>query len=130
MDYRPTTVESNEQPWSDSFAFILFLLLILLLPIIWPVTELWRYYRLYSRGFWVTRKGRDSIEYQERRDRSIRRLTIDGEMLVKGPHVVYVPTENEWERRMPAWAHGRREEIIANVKRDLGTKHYKFVSSR
>jgi hypothetical protein len=30
---------------------------------------------------------------------------------------------------MPAWARGRREEIIANVKRDLGRKNYEFVSS-
>jgi len=43
--------------------------------------------------------------------------------------VVYVPTEDEWQQEMPAWARGRREEIIENVRRDLGTKHYEYVFS-
>jgi hypothetical protein len=127
MDYRPTTIQSQEQPWSDAFAVILLLFAIVLFPIMWPVTELWRYYRLYHRGFWARRKGRDSIEYQERRDRTIRRLEIDAEMMARGPHAVYVPTEDEWDSTMPAWARGRRGEIVDNVRRALGTKNYEFV---
>jgi hypothetical protein len=76
----------------------------------------------------VTPKGRDSIEYQERRDLIIRRLEIGGEMRVKGPRVISVPTDNEWDRTMPAWARGRRTEIIEKVRRALGTKRYEFVS--
>jgi hypothetical protein len=127
MDYYPTTIQSNERPWSHAIAIVLLLLAIVLFPILWPANQLWRYYRLYSRGFWLRRKGRDSIEYHERRRRTIRRLTIGGEMMATGPHVVYVPTDVEWDRTMPTWARGRRDEIIENVRCALGTKRYEFV---
>ena len=129
MDYRPTTIESNEGRWADAFAVVLIIISLLLFPITWPVSELWRYYRLKSRGFWVSRKGRDAIEYQELRDGKVLRLVIAGEMVVKRPHVVYVPTEAQWQQTMPAWARGRREDIIENMKRALGTKNYEYVFS-
>ena len=129
MDYRPTTIQSNERPLGDVFAIILIVLSLLLFPITWPLSQLWRYYRLKSRGYYVTREGRDAIEYQELRDGKIRRLTIAGERVVKGPHVVYVPTEAEWQQWMPSWAQGRREEIVENVKRALGSKNYEYVFS-
>jgi len=102
--------------WSDAFAVILLVLFILLFPITWPLSQLWRSYRLKSRGYYVTREGRDAIEYQELYDGKVRRLTIPGEMVVKGPHVVYVPTEGEWQQWMPSWAQGRREEIVEKLR--------------
>ena len=129
MDYRPATIQSNERPWSDAFAVILIVISLLLFPISWPLSQLWRYYRLKSRGYYVTREGRDAIEYQELSDGKVRRLAIGGEMVVKGPHVVYVPTEAEWQRWQPSWAQGRREEIVDNVRRSLGTENYEYVSS-
>ena len=65
-----------------------------------------------TRGFWVGREGRDDIVYEERRDGAIQRLTIHGEMMTRGPHVIYVPNDEEWVRKMPEWAHGRRVEIL------------------
>jgi hypothetical protein len=127
-NYRPTTIQSNEQPLRDAAAVIVVLFAFIVFPIVWPATELWRYYRLYTCGFFVTRKGRDAVEYQERVDHTIRRLLIGGEMAVKGRHVVYVPTDERWNRTMPAWARGRRAEIFDNVKRALGTKRFEFVS--
>jgi len=129
MDYRPTTIESNAQPWADAFAVILVVLFLLLFPITWPLSQLWRFYQLKSRGYYVTREGRDDIEYQELRDGKIHRLTIAGEMVSKGPHVVYVPTEAEWQQWMPAWAQGRREEIVEKIRRALGNKKYEYVFS-
>ncbi len=129
MDYYPTTIESNQRRWSDAFAVMLLVIFILLFPITWPLSQLWRIYRLKSRGYYVTREGRDAIEYQELNDGTVRRLTIASEMFVKGPHVVYVPTEAEWKEWMPSWAQGRREEIVENVKRALGNKQYEYVVS-
>jgi len=129
MDYHPTTIQSGERPWSDALAVFILLLAILFFPITWPLSKLWRHYRLYSRGFYVTGKGRDLIEYQERRDGTICRLTLYRELMAPPPNLVYVPTEDEWQRDMPAWARERRQEIIENVKRALGTKRYEFVFS-
>jgi len=129
MDYRPTTIESNERGWRDALVVILIPLSLLLLPIGWPIYFVRRLYWLRQHGFWVTRQGRDAIEYQELRDGRVERLTIGGEMMVGAPHLVYIPTEEEWRQTMPLWAHGRRDEIIANVKRKLGTKRYEYAYS-
>jgi hypothetical protein len=129
MDYLPTTIQSRERPWADAFAIVLIVLFLLLFPITWPLSQLRRYYRLKSRGHYVTRQGRDAIEYQELSGGKVVRLIIAGEMVMKGPHVVYVPTEDDWQQEMPAWAHGRRKEIIENVRRGLWSKHYEYVFS-
>jgi hypothetical protein len=126
MDYRPTTIESNERRWRDALVIVLLPLSLLLLPIGWPLYFVRRSYWLKVHGFWVAREGRDAIEYQELHNGRIERLTIGGEMMVGAPHVVYVPTEEEWRQTMPEWAQGRREEIIENVKRKLGTKRYEY----
>lgn len=68
MDYRPTTIQSNERPWGDALAVILIVISLLLSPVTWPLFQLWRYYRLKSHGYYVTRKGRDAIEFQELSD--------------------------------------------------------------
>jgi hypothetical protein len=126
MEFQPTTIESNERRWANAFAVLLLVLSLIFFPILWPLYFVRRYYSLRFRGFWVTREGRDAIEYQELHNGKVERLTIDGEMMVGAPHVVYVPTAEEWQRTMPGWAQGRREEIIENVKRKLGTKNYEY----
>jgi hypothetical protein len=126
MDYRPTTIESNERRWRDALVIVLLPLSLLLLPIGWLLYFARRSYWLRVRGFWVTREGRDAIEYQELHNGRVERLTLGGEMMVGAPHVVYVPTEEEWRQTMPEWAQGRRDEIIANVRRQLGTKRYEY----
>ena len=122
-------MESNERRWRDAFMIVLLPLALLFLPIGWLLYFIRRFYWLRARGFWVTRQGRDAIEYQELREGGVEELTIGGEMMVGAPHVVYVPNEEEWVQTMPDWAQGRREEIIANVRRKLGTKRYEYVYS-
>ena len=68
VDFRPTTIESNERRLADALAVLLILFSLLFFPITWPLYQVRRYYRLKSQGFWVTRKGRDAIEYQELRN--------------------------------------------------------------
>jgi hypothetical protein len=93
----------------------------------WIVNELRRWYSLAVRGFWVSRSGRDNIEYEERRTGKIKRLTIYGEMMAVGPHVVYVPNDRSWRQEVPEWAQDRREEIIGRIKLILGSKKYQYV---
>lgn len=126
MDYRPTTIESNERRWRDALVIVLIPLSLLLLPIGWSIYFVRRYYWLKAHGFWATRAGRDAIEYQELHNGRVQRVIIAGEMVGKGPHLVYIPTEAEWHQTMPQWAQGRREEIIENVQRRLGTKNYEY----
>ena len=129
MDFQPTTIESNERRWADAFAVLLLILSLIFFPILWPLCFVRRYYSLRSRGFWVSREGLDAIEYQELQNGRVERLTIGGEMMVGAPHVVYVPTPEEWQGTMPDWAQGRREEIIETVKSRLGTKNYEYDCS-
>jgi hypothetical protein len=129
MDFRPPTIESNDRRWVDAFAFVLVLLSVLFFPILWPLHLVRRHYGLRVRGFWIARKGRDAFEYQELRNGRVERLIIGGELMAIGQHVVYVPNEQEWETTMPLWSQGRRDEIIQNVQRGLGTKNYEYVFS-
>lgn len=110
---------------------LLVLLIVMLLVLLYPcLYQLRRYYRLQFRGFWVTREGRDSIVYEERREGTTQRLTIDGELMTYGhPFVIYVPDEEQWNKEMPEWALGRRVEILQNIKRALGTKNYEYLLS-
>ncbi len=126
MDYRPTTIESNERRWRDALVVLFLPLALLFAPVGWLIYFVRRFYSLRSLGFWVAGSGRDAFEYQEPNDGRVERLTIGGEMIIGGPDVVYVPTEEEWNQRMPQWDRGRREEIIENVKRILGTKRYEY----
>ncbi|HYE75797.1 MAG TPA: hypothetical protein VEF04_20810, partial [Blastocatellia bacterium] len=88
-----------------------------------------RQYSLRFRGYWVARKGRDSIEYAERHADKVEQIIIDGEMMAVRPHVVYLPTEEEWQKKMPEWAQGRRDEIIGRVKDFLSSKNYESDES-
>jgi len=119
---------NSESQWKDSLMLLLILMLLPLYPFFWVVYQLRRQYSLRFRGYWVTRKGRDSIEYQERLADKVERIIIDGEMMAVGPHVVYVPTDEEW-KKMPEWAQGRRDEIIGRVKDFLGSKNYEYDES-
>jgi hypothetical protein len=96
-----------------------------LYPFFWFIYHLRRQYYLRFHGYWITAKGRVGFEYQERLGDKIERIIIDGEMMAVGPHVVYLPTKEEW-KKMPEWVQGRRGEIIGRVKDFLGNKHYEY----
>lgn len=83
-------------------------------------------YRLRRAGYLVARRGTDQIRYEELVDGTVRSLTIDGEMLVGAPFVVYLPDREAWEKKIPAWAQSRRDEIIERVREGLGADQYQF----
>lgn len=111
-----------------TLVLLILILLVLLYPFFWLIYQLRRLYGLHFRGFWVHRKGRNDVEYEERDAGGVQRLTIRGELMAYGPSVLYVPTEEEWANEMPEWAQGRRAEILENVRRALGTKNYEYES--
>ncbi|MGH9967572.1 MAG: hypothetical protein ACREBG_07025 [Pyrinomonadaceae bacterium] len=110
------------------------LLYVFLLFLLWPFFYLYaearRQYSLSRRGYWARRAGRDSIRYEEKRGRSVEHVIIDGEMMAVGPHVIYVPTDEEWKKSAPEWAQGRRDEILERVKGILGSRSYEYDYSR
>lgn len=105
------------------------LLYLFLLFLLWPFFYLYaearRQYSLRHRGYWARRIGRDSVRYEEKRGRSIEHVIIEGEMMAVGPHVIYVPTDEEWKKSAPEWAHSRKNEI--HIHSRAGSRHLMAV---
>jgi hypothetical protein len=78
------------------------------------VVRAYRVYRL-SDGRWV---------YAERRsDGAVAHLTIGYKPLAdiyRPPCEVQVPSAAQWDSATPAWAQGRRAEILRNIGKDMG----------
>jgi hypothetical protein len=110
----------------DLAMLLYFLILLPLWPLFFIYAKARRWYWLGHRGYWATREGRDNVRYDEKRESSVERLTIPGEMMAVGPHVLYVPSDYEWRRDMPEWATERREEIVNRVRDVLGSKNYEY----
>lgn len=78
--------------------------------------------RFRRLGFRVVRTGRDSYKYEELGDDEIRSLPIDGEMRIGAPSVLWIPVDSTWNRLVPPWAVGRRDEIVARIRSELSSK--------
>lgn len=52
------------------------------------------------------------LTYQEGR----RFISLQVEPMHQGPCLVYVPTEQAWQRKAPAWAQGRRQLILERAR--------------
>ena len=78
-------------------------------------------------GQWrVGHEGRDSMYYEELEGGEWRRLAIGGEMGTgRAHHVIYFGSRDDWSRR-PEWARGRRDEIIARIKRAFPIPDYEY----
>ena len=108
-------------------AMLLYILILLpLLPFFFLYAEIRRRYWLRRHGYWASREGRDNVRYEEKRGRVVERLTIAGEMMAVGPHVIYVPSDEDWRKEAPEWAIDRREEIMKRVRDVLGSKKYEY----
>jgi len=86
-----------------------------------------RNYQFRTRGYLVSRHGRDQVEYRERSRDGVRSLVIGGDLLKTG-RLIYIPTREQWDETMPSWARGRRDEIVDRVKATL-TEGYEFQES-
>lgn len=81
---------------------------------------------LHSASWRVGHVGRDAMFYEELVDGDWKRLPIDGEMLTgRAHHVIYFASEEDWEAG-PAWARGRRAEIIARIKSEFRPPEYEY----
>ena len=79
-----------------------------------------------ERGWRVGHQGRDGMFYEEMIDGRWERIPIDGEMLCgDAHHVIYFPTQREWDA-MPEWTRGRRSEIIARIKTIFTPPDYEY----
>jgi hypothetical protein len=56
-------------------------------------------------------------------------LVIWGELMAKGPRVIYIPSSDEWQHKMPDWARYRREEILNRVRQELGSKRFRYLET-
>jgi hypothetical protein len=72
-------------------------------------------------GYFTTRNSRDSIQYSELINGKFESIIIDGSMLTGGPpyHLLYIPTENEWNTSKPNWAQNRMPEIVERIKEEF-----------
>jgi len=74
----------------------------------------------------VGHRGRDCMYYEERHFGRWRHIEISGEMLMgRAHHVIYFASPSAW-RDYPAWAHGRRDEIIARIKSAFQPPDYEY----
>jgi hypothetical protein len=108
------------------FVALLLALLVALALLLLGWYMLRRQYWLRVRGFWAVGKFH-AIEYEERHGGKIERLIIPGESMARGRNLVYAPSREQWDTKMPAWARGRRNEVLAKARICLGTKNYEFI---
>lgn len=79
-----------------------------------------------SRRWRVGHTGRDMMYYEELLDGEWQRIEVQGEMLMgRAHHVIYFASPDEW-LRYPAWAHDRRDAIIARIKSEFREPDYEY----
>jgi len=72
-------------------------------------------------GYRAIRSGRDNILYEERDlTGARRRVVFGGEMLSRGPHLLYAPDAFTWNDSMPAWLHDRCVEVFQRITERFG----------
>jgi hypothetical protein len=81
----------------------------------------WLQLQFARRGYRARLDGRDNVLYEERDlTGMLQRVVLEGEMLVRGPHVLYVPDDLNWNESMPAWLHGRRQQVLDRIAKAIG----------
>lgn len=70
--------------------------------------------------------GRDGMYYEELHDGKWERLLLNGEMLIgRAHHAIYFGSRQDWKKG-PAWAQGRRDEIIDRIKTAFRPPDYEY----
>ncbi len=81
------------------------------------------------RGWRVRGAGRDSILYEEWREGGWRGIEFYAELQTSAPaRVIYLPPPAGWTR-LPAWTHGRREEILARLQSRYPEPRFAYASA-
>ena len=68
-----------------------------------------------KRGYRIYRHNRDQWVYEERTQEGKQSLVLDGEMMSRGPDLLYAPDDAGWRLTVPVWARERRGEILSRV---------------
>lgn len=80
-----------------------------------------------ENSYWIAPAGRDEIEYQELRHGQWFKMKIYAELMVKGPRLIYVPTDEEWRAKAPEWAKRRQTVIFDRLRSFKGGAEFKVV---
>jgi hypothetical protein len=93
---------------------IIWFLLVVLAVVVAALTRKW--IRSKREGFSVKTKGNadgGDVIYDE-----------DGKLLTfyfdRSSRRIYVPSDGKWEEEMPAWAKGRKREIVDRINKRMG----------
>jgi hypothetical protein len=87
---------------------------LLLLRWFWRATQ--RKRALMRRGYFVGSRVGAHWVYQELHESEVLSLELTLEYLGRGEYELHVPSEHDWLAGAPAWARGRRAEIIERLQ--------------
>lgn len=71
--------------------------------------------------------GWKSLDYREDDHQEQLRIYIDPPTRYGMPFAFYIPGVARWREVMPAWAAGRRAEIVARIKEECSHYHAEWV---
>ncbi len=78
-------------------------------------------------GWYVEHNGRCGIFYYELYSLKIKKIFIDGEILIGIPsYVLYIPNDDDWLNNYPNWASSKKEEIIKRIKTKFKEPEYSY----
>jgi hypothetical protein len=86
----------------------------LLLRWYWRTTG--RQRALLRHGFYTGRRIGTNWVYEELHEGIVVSLELPLEYAGRGEYDIHIPSERDWQVGMPAWAHGRRAEIVERLQ--------------
>ena len=79
--------------------------------------------RYRQQGWAVAMSGRNSIKYKERVLETDHEIEFSRDIDSIG-RILWVPSEERWNRELPSWAMNRRAEILQRIKSTgIGAAH-------
>ncbi len=83
------------------------------------------FFDAFKRKNWrVRHQGRDGVWYEEKHSGEWRQIDLNGVMIMgRAHHAIYFDSPEQW-RGYQNWARGRRDEIVARIKRALPEPDY------
>ena len=77
------------------------------------------------RGWRIVGVGRDALAYEERHKG---RIEFGAELMGTGPvsRLITIPS-SDWDASVPAWAKGRKGEIVARIRSEMPEPRYKCI---
>ena len=87
---------------------------------VYAIRAFWQWSRrkreLLRLGYWAGHRIGMHWVYQELQGRDVVSLQLPLDYLGRGEYEIHVPGERDWLAGMPAWARGRRAEIVERLE--------------